>query len=101
MCLHVQTAALKMAYSEYGDLTVEERLAILSALTHLALSSEVVREHFAAAVEAAATAPPRPSSKKVCCRALLPCSADTHTYSEGRTKMPDSLNQQSVRLRSC
>ena len=61
---HAQAAALRLAYSEYGDLDVMERVAVLKALTYLALSSEPVREHFAAAVEAVTASQPRPGAKK-------------------------------------
>lgn len=65
-CWHMrsQAAALKLSYSEYGDLSVEERVLVLSAMSHLALSSEAVRDHFAAAVEPAVAVAPRPSAKK-------------------------------------
>ena len=60
----LQAAALKMAYSEYSYLSTEERLAVLKGLTHLALSSEAIRDHFAAVAEAAVPAVPRTTAKK-------------------------------------
>ncbi|KAK9803241.1 hypothetical protein WJX73_008882 [Symbiochloris irregularis] len=60
-----RAAALKMAYSEYSSLDTEERMAILKGLTHLALSSEAIRDHFAAVAEAATPGVPRAAGKKM------------------------------------
>lgn len=53
-----------MAYSEYSSLNTEERLAVLKGLTHLALSSEAIRDHFAAVAEAVTIAAPRAPGRK-------------------------------------
>lgn len=71
----MQGAALKLAYMEYADLHLEERLALLQALLEQALDCEVVRELITSKVEAMAL--PR-QKKPVCCptcRLLLytPC----------------------------
>lgn len=62
----VQGAALKLAYMEYADLALEERLALLQGLLEQALDCEVVRELITSKVEAMAL--PR-QKKPVCCSA--------------------------------
>ena len=57
---HVQAAAVRMAYSEYAELSVDERAAVLSALATLALGNEVLREHFNSLAE---NMPPRQLGK--------------------------------------
>lgn len=56
---------MHLAYAEYDDLSVLERIAILRGLSALALSADAVREYISARLEAMpAPAPPR--LKKVC-----------------------------------
>ncbi len=52
--LHVQAAALKLAYMEYADLGLDERLALLQGLLEQALDCEEVRELITSKVEAMA-----------------------------------------------
>ena len=47
-----QVAALRMAFSEYGDLSPAERAAVLSTLATLALGNETIRNHFYEQAEA-------------------------------------------------
>ena len=63
----MQGAALKLAYMEYADLHLEERLALLQALVEQALDCEVVRELITSKVEAMAL----PHQKKPVCRPSL------------------------------
>ena len=49
-----------MAYSEYADLSTEERAAVLSALATLALGNETLRDHFNSLAE---NMPPRQLGK--------------------------------------
>ena len=60
----MQGAALKLAYMEYADLGLEERLALLQALLEQALDCEVVRELITSKVEALAL--PRHKKPAVC-----------------------------------
>lgn len=56
---------MHLAYAEYDDLSVLERVAILRGLSALALSADAVRDYISARLEAMpAPAPPR--LKKVC-----------------------------------
>jgi len=50
----VQAAALKLAYMEYADLGLDERLALLQGLLEQALDCEEVRELITSKVEAMA-----------------------------------------------
>ena len=50
----VQAAALKLAYMEYADLGLEERLALLQGLLEQALDCEDVRELITSKVESMA-----------------------------------------------
>jgi len=52
--LYVQAAALKLAYMEYADLGLDERLALLQGLLEQALDCEEVRELITSKVEAMA-----------------------------------------------
>ena len=65
----VQGAALKLAYMEYADLQLEERLALLQALLEQALDCELVRDLITSKVEAMAL----PRQKKPVCYAC--CAA--------------------------
>ena len=64
----MQAAALKLAYMEYADLTLAERLALLQSLLEQALDCEVVRELITSKVDAMAL--PR-QKKPVCFHHLL------------------------------
>ncbi len=50
----MQAAALKLAYMEYADLGLDERLALLQGLLEQALDCEEVRELITSKVEAMA-----------------------------------------------
>lgn len=52
LCICAQVAAVHLAYAEYDDLMVMERIAILRGLSGLALSAEAVRDHISARIEA-------------------------------------------------
>lgn len=71
----MQGAALKLAYMEYADLQLEERLALLQSLLEQALDCELVRDLITSKVEAMAL----PRQKKpvcyACCAALQPAAA--------------------------
>ena len=65
-----QEAAVHLAYAEYDDLSVLERIAILRGLSALALSADAVRDYISTRLEAMpAPAPPR--LKKVLRRDFL------------------------------
>ena len=49
-----------MAYSEYAELSTEERACVLAALATLALGNETVRDHFNSLAE---NMPPRQLGK--------------------------------------
>lgn len=66
----MQGAALKLAYMEYADLQLGERLALLQALLEQALDCELVRELITSNVEAMAL--PR-QKKPVRCSACCIC----------------------------
>ncbi|CAL8466956.1 g6492 [Coccomyxa elongata] len=58
-------AAVHLAYAEYDDLSVLERIAILRGLSALALSADAVRDYISARLEAMpAPAPPRLKKKE-------------------------------------
>ena len=59
----MQGAALKLAYMEYADLRVGERLALLQGLLEMALEVESIREYISARVEAMAP-PSRDKSRQ-------------------------------------
>ena len=61
----VQAAALKLAYMEYADLGVEERLALLQGLLEMALEVETIREYVSAKVEAMAPPSKREGREEV------------------------------------
>ena len=63
MRLELQGAALKLAYMEYADLGVGERLALLQGLLEMALEVESIREYVSACVEVMAP-PSRDKSRQ-------------------------------------
>ena len=60
---HLQAAALKLAYMEYADLDIQERLALLQGLIEQALDCEDVRDLITSKVEALSV--PRQPKKPV------------------------------------
>lgn len=50
----MQEAAVKLLHMEYLDLGVKQRVALLTALTSMALTCEPIREHISAQAEALA-----------------------------------------------
>lgn len=61
----MQAAALKLAYMEYADLAVGERLALLQGLLEMALEVETIREFVSAKVEAMAPLSKREGREEV------------------------------------
>lgn len=61
----MQAAALKLAYMEYADLEVSERLALLQGLLEMALEVEAIREYVSAKVEAMAPLSKREARQEV------------------------------------
>lgn len=66
---------MKLAYMEYADLGLDERLALLQGLLEQALDCEEVRELITSKVEAMAL----PRQKKLVCHSycITPCKALT------------------------
>lgn len=67
----VQAAALKLAYMEYADLAVDERLALLQGLLEMTLEVETIREYVTAKVEAMAPLSKREGREEVCLHSCL------------------------------
>ena len=93
----VQAAALKLAYMEYADLVVSERLALLQGLLEMALEVEAIREYVSAQVEAMAPLSKREARQEVslhalpslhqACLAIFTASMSCHLYSKHDKKI--------------
>lgn len=60
---------MHLAYAEYDDLSVQERIAILRGLSALALSADAVRDYISARLDAM-PAPVAPVKRKVCAHSV-------------------------------
>jgi hypothetical protein len=82
----LQAAAWHLSTAEYTELSVDERVAVLKALTALALDSEAVRDHVGVHINGPTDAVAEPKEPRVPRRPLVRYQTDRVSRNTGTAK---------------